>query len=373
MRDLLSTVLLVGTLSLVPATGAYAQRTLTTAGEAPGGLTATAADARTVDLSWNPAREAAGYRVLRATSLDGPFQEVTPRPITATTFRDENLTPRTTYAYQVQAVYLRWGPATSAAVSVTTPADLALPAGIREVTTVERTQLQVHEPTPSHAAPAGLSVEATGPTSARLSWATAVGATAYRVSRAASASGPWTVLTEAPTSTTSYTDNGLAPQLTVFYRVEAWYRDEQIQTVHLTEPVVIRDQTGEIIGTTDYIRPPGQYVAAEPVSATTPSAPIVFFSARETQPGTIRFSWDPVPSAVRYVISGPAVQDGSTAVTGQDHTLPNVPPGTHQYTLAVRYQVAGIGTVTTQPHGPPSARVTVYCRAYCVNGVCTSY
>jgi hypothetical protein len=355
---------LAGVLLPLVVSAAGAQRTpvAATTGEAPAGLTATAADARTVDLAWSPARDAAGYRVLRATSLEGPFEVITPRPITATSFRDENLTPRTTYAYQVQAVFRLREPVTSAAVSVTTPPDLTVLPGLRDGITFERPQLEVYDPGPGEpGAPTGASAVALGPTSVRVSWQPASGAGGYQVSAGLSIDGPWVVRTRSRVTSTSFTDDGLAPDLTLFYRVEAWYPDEQAPQVAPTESVVIQDQTGQIVGGRIVpVHEHGEYLASQPVRVTTPTSPLTGFAAATgPNPGTITFAWSPVAGAIHYAITGPGIPGGSVAVTGTTHVTHHVPPGTHTYRIAASHEIAGLGTFSTPEHQQPVASVTV--------------
>jgi hypothetical protein len=367
MRQLLSAVLLLGTLCLAPATGAHAQRAVTTAAEAPGGLTATATDARTVELAWNPARDAAGYRVLRATSVEGPFEVVTPRPITATTFRDESLTPRTTYAYQVQAVYLRWEPATSAAVSVTTPPEFTVLPGLRDGITLERVQFEAYDPGPVEPGPpTGVRAQVLGPTGVQLSWTEAPGATGYRVSRSRhSGSGPaggWTVLTPSPINRTSFTDEALAPDLSVAYRIAAYYPDEDLPQITLTESVLIADPTGEIVGgTLGVTQQFGQWLESELVTARTPEVSLTGFTATAgSNPGTVGFTWHPVDGASHYIIRGPGLGSPEGIIASRPvHFVHGVREGTHTYRLAAAFDVPGVGIMTTPEHRRPSSTVTV--------------
>lgn len=80
------------------------------------GLTATAAGANTIYLSWSDVPNALGYNIYRSTDPNGTFTKISSAPNAATVYRDTNLTPDTTYYYQVQVA----GGSKSAAVPATT-------------------------------------------------------------------------------------------------------------------------------------------------------------------------------------------------------------------------------------------------------------
>jgi len=80
------------------------------------GLTATAAGANTIYLSWAGVPNALGYNIYRSTDPNGTFTKISSAPTAATLYRDTNLTPDTTYYYQVEVA----GGSKSDAVSATT-------------------------------------------------------------------------------------------------------------------------------------------------------------------------------------------------------------------------------------------------------------
>ncbi|TYP77473.1 RICIN domain-containing protein [Paenibacillus methanolicus] len=80
------------------------------------GLKATAAGSNTIYLSWTAVPGALGYNIYRSTDPNGIFTKVSSAPTAATLYRDTNLTPDTTYYYQVQAA----GGSKSAAANATT-------------------------------------------------------------------------------------------------------------------------------------------------------------------------------------------------------------------------------------------------------------
>ena len=78
----------------------------TTAPSTPSGLTATAASATQINLSWTASNDnvgVTGYRVERCTGATCTIFTQVGTP-TGTTFNDTGLTPSTTYRYQVRAV-----------------------------------------------------------------------------------------------------------------------------------------------------------------------------------------------------------------------------------------------------------------------------
>ncbi|KRF41857.1 LamG-like jellyroll fold domain-containing protein [Paenibacillus sp. Soil787] len=80
------------------------------------GLTATAAGAGTINLSWTAVTGALGYNIYRSTDANGTFTKINSAPITAASYSDTGLNPNTIYYYQVGAA----GGSTSGAVSATT-------------------------------------------------------------------------------------------------------------------------------------------------------------------------------------------------------------------------------------------------------------
>lgn len=72
---------------------------------APANLTAAAAE-RAVQLTWNVASDAngvAGYHVYRATAAGGPYSQITPVMVRATSYVDVDLEPGSTFHYEVRA------------------------------------------------------------------------------------------------------------------------------------------------------------------------------------------------------------------------------------------------------------------------------
>ena len=171
----------------VLASAVFSNVTIT--GGYPTGFAATAGDAQ-VSLSWN-AVTGASYRMKRATTAGGPYTLLS-SPAT-NSFIDTTAANDTTYYYVVSAHNGTSESANSAEVFATPSA-----------------------PLPS--VPLGLLASDQG-SSIQLSWSASSNATGYRVKRALSPIGPFTLI-GSPTGT-SFTDNAATPGVNFFYVVAA--------------------------------------------------------------------------------------------------------------------------------------------------------
>jgi glucose/arabinose dehydrogenase/chitodextrinase len=169
---------------------------------APSGLTATAASATQINLSWTAATDnvgVAGYRVERCqgTSCTNFTQIAAP---TGTSFNDTGRTDATTYRYRVRAIDAAGNlGAYSSIASATTP-DATPPI-----------------------APSGLTATPVSATRINLAWTAAtdnVAVTGYRVERCQGATCTNFVQISTPTAT-SYADTGRTSATTYRYRVRA--------------------------------------------------------------------------------------------------------------------------------------------------------
>ena len=156
----------------------------------PSGLTAVPGDA-VAHLSWMPDANATSYRVRRATATGGPYA-VVGAPV-GPGFNDTGLADGTTYFYGIAAVNAAGASAYSADIGVTprqaAPGRPAAPTAVR------------------------------GAAAVVLSWSTVPGADRYRVKRAGSSTGPFTVLGEAVKA--PYLDTTAVAGTTYFYVVSA--------------------------------------------------------------------------------------------------------------------------------------------------------
>jgi len=214
---------------------------------------------------------------------------------------------------------------------------------------------------PQGAAPQGLVATASSPTSVRLSWTSAPGATGYLVYRGASADtstapiatvppsvtaapavaprqrtlSVTTLSSTPPTSSVSYLDNGVMPHSTVYYRVAATY--EGLRT-----------------GT------------SEAVSATTPTAPQPTGLTAFSGLGSVTLKWQPAAGATSYSVTREATSNVLAApINGNEHihdttyTDEDAFAGyTYVYRVRAYYTVQGIGEVTGDTTQVPAVLAT---------------
>jgi hypothetical protein len=93
-------------------------------------------------------------------------------------------------------------------------------------------------------------------------------------------------------------------------------------------------------------------------SGTTPANPVdpSNFTASQTADGTVVLNWTAVPGADSYMVLGPGAVAQGTIVKALSHTVTEVPPGTHTWTVATRYPTNG---VLTSAERWPRATATV--------------
>ncbi len=164
---------------------------------APTGLSAAAAGPTQINLTWYTDPTASSYNVYAATSATSPFAKMNTSPVQSTTFMATGLTSSTTYVFYVTGVNSSGEGPASATVTATTPILTSM--------------------TP----PTGLTATATDPTDIALAWSTDPGATGYNVYSSTVQGGPFTELTSAPVTATSYTASNLLTGITYFFYVTA--------------------------------------------------------------------------------------------------------------------------------------------------------
>ncbi len=183
--------------------------------------------------------------------------------------------------------------------------------------------------------PTGLYVKAATPASATIAWQGVPGAAGYLVARAADPRGPWTTLTLTPITGTEFTEAAAFPQgVSQVYRVTA--------LVPMTQP-----------GYDD--------VAFVPAPVRNPTG-----VAAQVQGRDVTISWQPVPGASAYLVSG----QGSfwlreVPATRTTERFANAPPGTYDVRVGTRYYPGPIETSATEWNGTQvvvhaSARFRVY-------------
>ncbi|MDR1786909.1 MAG: SUMF1/EgtB/PvdO family nonheme iron enzyme [Treponema sp.] len=161
---------------------------------APTGLLAAAQPAGNIALSWTAVTGAASYKVYRSLSAGGIYSHIGTSETLNTAYNDSNsgLSANTIYYYKVSAVNAAGEGSKSAFASAATLLS---------------------------AAPAGLMAAALSTSSIALTWDVAAGASSYKVYRAESAEGTYSLIGTAPN--TEYTDGGRSVRTLYYYKVSA--------------------------------------------------------------------------------------------------------------------------------------------------------
>jgi len=158
----------------------------------PTNFTASASGINRIYLSWSASSLANSYNIYRATSYNGSYSLLT--STYETYYYDTGVSPNTTYYYKVAAVNSKGFSGYSDIVSASAPYTI-----------------------PS--TPTGFYAYASGPTSIHLNWDPSSGASSYYIYRTDALGQVTSILDN--TVSTSYTDNGVSPGSTYYYRIRA--------------------------------------------------------------------------------------------------------------------------------------------------------
>jgi fibronectin type 3 domain-containing protein len=165
---------------------------------APANLRVLSKTVGSITLAWNSVAKASGYKVLRAGTADGTYNQLGTSSSTA--YNDTGLVANTTYHYRVLA-YNTTGDGSYSAISATTDADsggtIPLPP----------------------AAPTGLVVDSVSSTSISFSWNTVGAASSYNIYRANTATATSAKIGTATSG--SYTDTTMPADRAFYYTVKA--------------------------------------------------------------------------------------------------------------------------------------------------------
>jgi uncharacterized repeat protein (TIGR02543 family) len=182
--------------------------------------------------------------------------------------------------------------------------------------------------------PTGVTAAALSSSSIQVSWNGASGATGYRVYRSNSPSGSYSMV-EAGTSSAYYTDTGLSPNTTYYYKVSAYNSAGESAQSSSASATTLSGQGGSAPST-----PTG-------VTATALSS------------SSIQLSWNPVSGATGYIISytDDFGMHQSEETTGTSYTHTGLSPNTTYLYAIYAYNSAGESTpatvsATTDPAGP---------------------
>lgn len=286
----------IGTVEGEPSDWVSVTTSLPTPTSAPSGVTVSDVAATEILLTWDSLSGASSYYLYRSTSEEGTYTKV--KEISETRVRDTELTPLTTYYYQVTGVNEDGEGPRSAPVSATTRVNLGTPSSI--------------------------SASLVSSTSITVSWGSVTEATGYTIYRSSSASGEYTLTGTG--DSTSYTDTGLTPSTTYYYKVAAY------------NSVGDGPLSSSTFATTLFEAPTG-------VSATADSS------------SSITLSWNPVSRASSYYIDRSDSEGGTytqvTYTSRTSYTDTGLSPGTRYY-----YKVRGRDASGYGDYSPPVSATT---------------
>ena len=170
---------------------ASVRATTASAPDAPQNLRAEAAGPIQINTVWDSVNGAERYNVYRSTSPSGPYELV---GLTASpSYIDVGLTPNTVYYYLVTAIAEGEESAHSNVASAVTAPDIPMPANV--------------------------TATAVSPTQINTAWDTLLNATAYMVYRSTTPDGTYQYV--GTTNDSVYSDMGLMPNTTYYYKVSA--------------------------------------------------------------------------------------------------------------------------------------------------------
>ncbi|RLD15752.1 MAG: hypothetical protein DRI22_02075 [Caldiserica bacterium] len=208
----------------------------------PTNLTGTIVSCHQVDLSWNDNSSDEDSFIVERKESSGSYSVIATLPANTTSYSDTTVSAETTYYYRVKA-HNSWGDSGySNVVNITTPACGTPPA-----------------------APTNLTATPASSDTIELSWTdNSDNEDGFRIERK-EAGGTYSEIATLPANTTSYTDTGLNPETTYYYRVRAY----------------------NSFGTSGYSN---EAHATTPPAGTTPTSPSNL-TAEATSPTEVSLSW----------------------------------------------------------------------------------
>lgn len=168
-----------------------------------------------ITVKWEKTKSVSGYRIYRKIGKSGTYRAIkTIKSANTVSYTDDSVFPNKIYYYKVRAYKTVNGKEYYSSYS-----------------NVVLGQISLKKPTVR-------SVNAASPTKARLSWKKADGAAGYQIYRAASYNGKYAkVGTISKGSILSFTDTGLLPNKTYFYKIRAYRTANKVTTYSKFSPV----------------------------------------------------------------------------------------------------------------------------------------
>ena len=284
---------------------------------APTGLRATSSAQTSVSLRWNSVTNTYRYKLEHREGSTGSWSTVS-SSVSGTTYTVSSLTCATTHYFRVSAK--------GDGSPLSTTFSSASSTVSRSTTTC-----------PNAPSPTGLSAGSPTRTSISVSWNSVTGANWYKLERATSSSGPWTMISL--TTSTSRTATGLTCGTTYHFRIKARGDGSPYSVTYGN--------------------------ASSPVSRATttcPNAPApTGLSAGSSTNTSVSLSWNSVTNAYRYRLerstrsSGPWTVISST-ISSTSHTATGLTPGlTYYFKVSAR----GDGSPYSTTFGSASSPVSI--------------
>ena len=167
---------------------------------APSALSASAASASAINLTWaDNSSDETGFKIERKTGSGGTWAQIATTGAGATSYGDSGLSASTAYYYRVRATNAAGDSAYTAEANATTTSGATAPA-----------------------APSGLTVVGVSSTQINLSWTdNASNETGFKIERKTGAGGTYSQIATPGANVTSYNDTGLTAGTLYYYRVRA--------------------------------------------------------------------------------------------------------------------------------------------------------
>ena len=158
----------------------------------PRNVRVTATTAKSVSLAWNVVSEASGYHVYRSDSENGIYSKVNTAVLIGTVFTDTSPSQDATYWYKVSAIIVGAEGLLSSQIPASTS---SIPGNVR-ITSSDTIRVV-------------------------LAWNVVSEASGYNVYRSATEAGAYNKVNTAALTDTGFTDTGLSPDTTYWYKISA--------------------------------------------------------------------------------------------------------------------------------------------------------